>query len=77
MNELWEQLNIEQTVICQQFEEMAIHFHQKLGQSFKTEGDEMPFERNTNDIRNKLVHQQGAVATAKFIAETNPYSGIF
>ena len=56
---------------------MAIHFHQKLTPSFKLEGDEMPFERDTNDIRNKLVHQQGTVATAKFIAETNPYSGIF
>ena len=38
----------------------------------------MPFENFQDGRRNKLVHQQGAVAKVEFVPEgNNPFTGIF
>ena len=65
---------------CQNFGLMWKHFDQSPGNSFNLEGDEMNNTRQTT--RNKLVHQQGIVATGQFVV--NPtvvaekgYTGIF
>ena len=54
MNQLWSKLHEEQTVICQQYDEMNDFFSQSPRTSFGSgieETDEMPGQRN------KLVHQ--------------------
>lgn len=71
MSELWAQLTVEPTVKCQQFGDMADLFSQSPRYSYTTEGDELPANRS------KLVHQQGIVAKAEFIAEPNSYTGVF
>ena len=67
------------TVICQQFDEMNDFFSQSPRTSFGSgidETDEMP--GGSRNKRNKLVHQQGLVAKAKFVpTDDTPYTGIF
>lgn len=55
---------------------MDLAFSQIPGRSFANGFDEMPGPRN--NMRNKLFHQQGLVAKAKYIAtEGNIYTGVF
>ena len=56
------------------------HFDQLPGPSYVHDGDEMNNTRT--NTRNKLVHQQGLVATGQFIVDTDVvnergYTGIF
>ena len=37
--------------------------------------DEM--NKGGDTSRKKLLHQQGVVATAKYVPEANPYTGVF
>ena len=62
MEQLWTQL-IEESptkVKCQNFNDMWKHFQQDPGPSMVFVGDEM--NNGRNNIRQKLVHQQGLVA---------------
>ena len=61
---------------------MSEHFSQEIGITYHNDGDEMPTRHEgrgrANPRRNKLVHQQGAVAKVEFIpSDDTPYTGIF
>lgn len=73
MDQLWSAITQYNTVICQQFDELENLFIQDPRQSFgNMQSDEMP------GTRNKLVHQQGIVAKAEFVAsDDSPYTGVF
>lgn len=73
MDQLWEIITEVPTVICQQIGQLDDIFDQNPNTSFGNgNSDEMPGNRN------KLVHQQGLVAQAEFIADPgSPYTGVF
>ena len=65
---------------------MADLFRQRPNSSFEDVGDEMQGakligaaqeNRVRGQMRNKLVHQQGIVAKARFEASSDKYTGIF
>lgn len=76
MDQLWAKITQVPTVICQQIEQIDVIFDQNPRDSFNQATDDMPVRGGGR--RNKLVHQQGLVAKAEFIAYPNStYTGIF
>ena len=73
MSQLWNMINRERTVICQQIGDLDDLYDEHPIVSFRNrDSDEMPTGRA------KLLHQQGLVAQARFIAEIDsPYTGVF